>query len=578
MAPAPTSTHAPNTSEVPAKRSLTSSKEGPSIIDLYSGSDASKIATDETLFNDIVKGLQGTSTYTIPGDVDNPEDRKFGFRRTLPTTVLYSEKGLLLYDQLVEAPEYYLWNAEIDILKKYSSEIALRMFGYPTDASATINGSKGDETGDKEEKESPSHKIPWASQPKDRNNEKWGDDRVGFHNGGVNAEEGLDHKLQSVGPASLVELGAGSLRKTIHLISALKKVAEIKGSQDGARLAIQYYALDLDKSELERTLDELSKQKAISDSERKRQQTVMDGTVGINGMWATYDQGLQFLGEGGLAKGSDVEGKRSFLWLGSSIGNFDRRGAAEFLENAAKSAMRPGDTMLISMDRRNNASDIAAAYNDEAGLTREFIMQGIHHADKILGGGVLDASKFEYFDRYNATEGRHESYYRALVDQTVRIPNVTPIEIERGELIHVESSYKYNEREALDIFDYAGLRIVDRWTDSNCRYDMWLVERPAFHFTSTRLFTGSRQDIGQGLSPEQANGIRGSWEFDSDAGAGSNSIKEPTVHVSWGLPSPKDWKTLWMAWDTVTLTMISPEMLHQKPIDLRRKWYRYHAC
>lgn len=587
-------------SHAPSSTSFPSSE--PPLIDLYSGSQASMAITDEALRNDIIGGLRGSETFTVPGNVDSPEDRKFAFRRTMPTTALYSEVGLQLYDRLVEAPEYYLWNAEIDILKRHASEIALRMFGHQTYAEGRTTASLGNgskqqqQQQQKEEKQEqqqdgpkkiPPHQIPPSA--KDASRERWGDNRVGLHNGGVNAEEGLDSKVPAKGPASLVELGAGSLRKTVHLISALKEVAAAeKRAETAADAAVQYYALDLDKQELIRTLEELYTQKASGVDKKGQAWTVFDGSVGVNGMWATYDQGLDFIGADGLAPKSSKtaandhggdgpvveEGKRCLVWLGSSIGNFDRRGAAEFLARAAQSALRPGDTMLVSMDRRNKPEDVAHAYNDAAGLTRDFIIQGLHHADKILGGGVLDAGKFEYYDRYNANEGRHESYYRALVDQTivVRGEETEPISIEAGELIHVESSYKYNEREALDIFDYAGLRVINRWTDSSERYDLWLVERPSFHFSSTRLLTGSRQDIGAGLSVAQANGIRGSWEFDSDAGAGSNSIREPVVHATWGLPSLRDWDDMWRAWDTVTLTMIPQNMLHEKPIDLR------HIC
>lgn len=381
------------------------------------------------------------------------------------------------------------------------------------------------------------------------------------------------------------------LWQTVHLIRALKNVPEEAGKVDKDGVNVEYYALDLDKAELVRTLEQLHKQEASS-KDKAGQWTVLDGKVGINGMWATYDQGewrawkgllavtlthsvgLDFIGRGGLANTQGGDGRRCLMWLGSSIGNFDRRGAAQFLETAASSALRPGDTMLISMDRRNNGEDVAKAYNDARGTTRDFILQGIRHADKILGGhGLLDAAKFEYHDRYNVVEGRHESYYRSLEQQILHLPGEDgPVTIDEGELIHVESSYKYNEREALDIFDYAGLRVVHRWTDDNDHYDIWLVERPSFHFCSSRLMTGSRQDIGAGLSVAEAHGIRGSWEFDSDGGAGSNAIKEPTVHVSWGLPSLEDWTALWKAWDTVTLTMIPKSMLHEKPVNLR------HIC
>lgn len=41
------------------------------------------------------------------------------------------------------------------------------------------------------------------------------------------------------------------------------------------------------------------------------------------------------------------------------------------------------------------------------------------------------------------------------------------------------------------------------------------------------------------------------------------------------IPTLDEWRTLWKAWDTVTLKMIPEEMLHQKPIDLRHKCLFY---
>lgn len=41
------------------------------------------------------------------------------------------------------------------------------------------------------------------------------------------------------------------------------------------------------------------------------------------------------------------------------------------------------------------------------------------------------------------------------------------------------------------------------------------------------------------------------------------------------IPTLEEWKTLWSAWDLVTLQMIPKEMLHQKPIDLRHKCLFY---
>ena len=50
----------------------------------------------------------------------------------------------------------------------------------------------------------------------------------------------------------------------------------------------------------------------------------------------------------------------------------------------------------------------------------------------------------------------------------------------------------------------------------------------------------------------------------------------PSVDGTKGnIPTVEDWKNLWANWDLVTLKMISPTMLLQKPIDLRHKCLFY---
>jgi len=58
------------------------------------------------------------------------EDIKSGLRpedgnlKTLPTLLLYDVEGLLLFEKITYLQEYYLTNAEIDLLEKYATSIA----------------------------------------------------------------------------------------------------------------------------------------------------------------------------------------------------------------------------------------------------------------------------------------------------------------------------------------------------------------------------------------------------------------------------------------------------------------------
>lgn len=61
----------------------------------------------EHIFRQIVSGL------------NQPTNKK-----TLPTLLLYNERGLRLYDDITtEAPEYYLFDAESQILKDHADDI-----------------------------------------------------------------------------------------------------------------------------------------------------------------------------------------------------------------------------------------------------------------------------------------------------------------------------------------------------------------------------------------------------------------------------------------------------------------------
>lgn len=558
-----------------ARSSETSAKlRNAPVIDLYSGSDdsLSNSSADDQLRREIIAGLC-SDQLVIPGRENDPEDLKYAYRKTLPTTILYDEHGLILYDKLTTAPEYYLYNAELQILQDFGPEIALRIFGHPTNtasgrSSVTAAGQQRAPHFDHEEAQNDETLPPPVRDALAPTKERWGDGKVGRFNGGVNAEEGLDGE-RAVGAGSLVELGAGSLKKTIHLLRALKHLPKLTGGGP----TVQYYALDLDKAELERTLRDLRQQEAATGDEGAW--TIHDGKVGLNGLWATYDTGLDFIGRGGLqaastAAGAQIEGQRCLLWLGSSIGNFDRKSAADFLAKTARESMRPGDTMLISIDRRNKPAEVALAYNDPAGFTRDFIMNGLDHADRALGGNSVDGRKFEYFDRYNAREGRHESYYRAKEEHQIQVPGmVEPIAIKKGELIHMEASYKFSERETLNLFDYAGLRVVQRWSDKTDRYDIWLVEKPSFHFSNSGV--DHESTLATQTAPVQTNEGQCATKID-DGWAGSRLDEKAQKAALLGLPSLPDWNTVWDAWNCVTLTMIPQDKLHEKPIDLR------HIC
>lgn len=50
-----------------------------------------------------------------------------GGEKTLPTLLLYDTEGLKLFEKITYLEEYYLTNAEIEVLENYADEIAKRI-------------------------------------------------------------------------------------------------------------------------------------------------------------------------------------------------------------------------------------------------------------------------------------------------------------------------------------------------------------------------------------------------------------------------------------------------------------------
>ncbi|KAG7445802.1 DUF323 domain-containing protein [Guyanagaster necrorhizus] len=462
---------------------------------------------------------QAANVQAIRQAVVDGLDRPAG-QKQLPTLLLYDERGLRLYDDITtKVPEYYLFAAEEEILKTKADDIVRIMHG----------GGGGD----------------------------------------IRPDE------------AVLELGSGALRKTSHILRGLAKLVQ-DGCPPASRPPITYYALDLEERELERTLGEI----AESDVGM-----LLQGKVETKGMWGTYDNGLKYVEAGGLrsfpshtsvmdsrfspdlkldardispnssvsydssatdymhsdsppSTPDDTQPPLHLLFLGSSLGNFSRRAGTDFLRSLP---LRPGsgDTLLLGLDHDNSKQVIEEAYNDRMGYTRKFIMNGLRRAGKVLGNEhMFDHGKWSYVNNYNESERRHEAFFKCTVEHTVSDPATTAeFLFLKDELVKIEESFKFSDRDAYTLFIESNLRPIQRWSDSPLRYSLWLLERPSFIFPLL-----------------------------SSPGSEATSIGRKQCSTPFGVPSPQDWQYLWQSWDVITRKMIPPSMLYQKPIDLR------HIC
>ncbi len=227
-------------------------------------------------------------------------------------------------------------------------------------------------------------------------------------------------------PRSLVELGAGSANKTRIILDAMQ----------AAGSAEQYVPVDVSRDFLEASSGRLRENYPALD---------IVTTVGD----FSSDIVLPALVQPTL-----------FVFLGSTIGNFENGAAVGILSRIARQ-MRTDDRFLLGADLRKDPAVIEAAYNDAAGVTAEFNMNLLRVLNRELDA-EFDLTAFSHRAIYDTDMHRIEMHLDSLRDQTVVIPDVGEYAFARGESIRTELSCKYDRPGLENLFAQAGL-CLDVW-------------------------------------------------------------------------------------------------------------------
>ncbi|KAF1831095.1 hypothetical protein BDW02DRAFT_601127 [Decorospora gaudefroyi] len=370
-----------------------------------------------------------TAESDILADIKKGLRPEHGGEKKLPTLLLYDQEGLRLFEKITYEEEYYLTNAEIEVLDTYADNIAERI---------------------------PSGSI-------------------------------------------MVELGSGNLRKVNILLQAIDRIGK----------DVEYYAVDLSLPELERTFGEIP----------------TDGYKHVKcfGLYGTYDDALEWL------KSPDVGAKpKTILWLGSSLGNFKRHEVPPFLAGFGE-VLHVGDTMLIGIDSCKDPERVFRAYNDCNGVTHEFILNGLKHANALMGANTFDLNDWEAVGEYDEEAGRHHAFVAPRKDVVI-----DGVAVKKGERIRIEESYKYSLKEAKELWEMAKLAENVVWANSRGDYGLHFVSKPAVFFPT-----------------------------------------KPEEYAAKPVPSFSEWQELWAGWDVVSKQMIPGDELLSKPIKLRNECIFY---
>ena len=235
------------------------------------------------------------------------------------------------------------------------------------------------------------------------------------------------------GPVVVAELGSGSGQKTRWLLEALAR-----------RQRVNYYPIDISSSALFRCQLELSHIDMVS----------------IVGFERAYLDGLREV----AARRREGE-HLLVLFLGSTIGNFDRPAGDQFLREV-RSILREGDALLLATDLVKPVQTLTVAYDDFAGVTAAFNKNILARINRELDGD-FDLAKFDHVARYDASERRVEMHLRSKVWQRITIRKAGfRFYLRDGETIWTESSHKYDPKEVIQMGERSGYRSVGQWIDS----------------------------------------------------------------------------------------------------------------
>lgn len=244
------------------------------------------------------------------------------------------------------------------------------------------------------------------------------------------------HAVEIVGklplPVQVAELGSGSGKKTRWILEALSK-----------RQKTYYYPIEISPS-------------ALAACEKELGQIDLVSVVGYE---QPYLEGLRAVAEN-REKGDHL----LVLFLGSTIGNFDRNAGEAFMREMS-AILRSGDALLLGTDLEKDIATQILAYDDPAGVTSAFNLNLLARINRDLGAD-FDLPCFKHEARWNIVERRIEMHLRSTCRQTVEIPAAgLRLMLDEDETIWTESSHKYQAQEVIEMAQRTGFRCNGQWID-----------------------------------------------------------------------------------------------------------------
>jgi L-histidine N-alpha-methyltransferase len=245
-------------------------------------------------------------------------------------------------------------------------------------------------------------------------------------------------------PDDVMEIGAGSSEKT-------RRILDAAGS--GSR-PVRYVPLDVDRLTLESTAARL-----LADYPG----------LSVHALVGDFEHDLAHV--------PPPRGRRLALFLGSTIGNLDAPERRRLLAGLRALLPDPAGRLLLGVDLVKEVKVLEAAYDDSAGVTRDFNRNILRVVNRAVDGDFRPEA-FRHHAFYNEPAARIEMHLVADTPQTVKLGRLgLTVRLRAGESIWTESSYKFTRAGVESMLADAGLDLA-RWHVDPDNYFALALARP----------------------------------------------------------------------------------------------------
>jgi L-histidine N-alpha-methyltransferase len=253
-------------------------------------------------------------------------------------------------------------------------------------------------------------------------------------------EEHADEIVKRAAAETMIELGSGTSTKTQLLLNA--------GVSSG--IVRRFVPFDVSEATLRNASEEIARRSP---------------SLAVHAVVGDFDHHLARL---------PVNGRTTVLFLGSTIGNFVPAARAVFLRDL-RSALNPGDSLVLGTDLVKDPARLVAAYDDDAGVTAEFNRNVLKVVNRELGAN-FHPEVFDHLALWDAENEWIEMRLRASIMHDVQIEALDlAVNFEGGEELHTEISAKFRREGVQSELAEAGFELAEWWTDSNGDFGLSLA-------------------------------------------------------------------------------------------------------